>query len=340
MKRKKLVVPLLVTGVLCVAWSVSGQAPAGQAPAGQGGPPAIVKSPPDTFATEIPGVVAAGTRVHLIRDMFQSTEGAIAMPDGSLLFTEQDAGDGRLDRIDKDGNISVYLDNTNRTIGLAYDPKGRLIGAQSRTPRVGVLSPDRKILAEEFEGVPLVFPDDLTIDKRGGIYVVDMLQTRFRPVPAGRTKPTIFYVRPEDGKLIKASDEAASPNGIILSPDEKTLYVSNGPTIAAWDVQPDGTLRNFRTHAALEGLPRNEQGQVRGGGDSICVDGAGRIYVSSSTGVQVISPEGKYLGTIPIPLPPQSVAFAGPDKKTLYVVGRGAVYEVAMLAQGIKGRAK
>src|SRR5207302_769591 len=120
---------------------------------------------------------------------------------------------------------------------------------------------------------------------------------------------------PDDGKLIKVSDEAVSPNGIILSPDEKTLYVSSGPTIVAWDVQPDGTLKNFRTHATLEGLPKDDQGRVRGGGDSICIDGAGRIYVSSSTGVQVISAEGKYLGTIPTPLPPQSVAFAGPDKK-------------------------
>jgi gluconolactonase len=86
-----------------------------------------VKSPPDTTAPEIPGVVAGGTKVHLIRDLFQSTEGPIAMPDGSLLFTEQDAGDGRLVKIDSNGNISTFIDNTNRTIGLAYHPKGRRI---------------------------------------------------------------------------------------------------------------------------------------------------------------------------------------------------------------------
>ena len=327
-----------MAGILFLAigalYSVSGS---GQTP-GRGTPP-IMKSPPDTIAPDIPGVVAGGTPVHLIRDMFQSVEGAIAMPDGSLLFTEQDAGDGRLNKLDSDGNISVYLDNTNRTVGLGFDSKGRLFGAQSRIPRVGELAPDRKILAEQFEGVPLVFPDDLTVDKRGGIYFVDMATARFRPVPPERTKPTVYYIRPEDGKLIKASDEAASPNGITLSPDEKTLYVSSGPVINAWDVQPDGTLRNFRKFANLEG-PRNEQGQVRGGSDSICIDGAGRIYVTSPTGVQVIGPEGKYLGTIPIPLPPQSVAFAGPDKKTLYVLGRGAVYKVAMIAQGYLGRAK
>lgn len=125
-----------------------------------------------------------------------------------------------------------------------------------------------------------------------------------------------------------------------MSPDEKILYVANGPTIAAFDVQPDGTLRNFRQFAGLVGLRRNEAGQVQGGADSICIDAAGRVYAATGVGVQVFSPRGQHVGTIPTPLPPQAVAFAGPDKKTLYVVGRGAVYKVPMLAQGYLGRAK
>jgi gluconolactonase len=325
---KKAAALLLVTSLLAAA-SVSTQRP-----------PPVIKSPPNTIAPDIPGVVAGGTPVQLIRDLFQSTEGPIAMPDGSLLFTEQDAGDGRLVRIDKDGNVSTFLDNTNRTIGLAYDGKGRLIGTQSRTPRVGVLHPVRMTLAEEFEGLPLVFPNDLVVDRKGGIYFTDQLQTRFRPVPAGRTKPLIFYIRPDDGKLVKVSEEVANPNGITLSPDEKVLYAANGGTVAAFDVQADGTLRNVRTFATLVGLSRNAQGQVQGGVDSMCIDAAGRVYAATGAGVQVFSPEGRHLGTIPIPLPPQAPAFAGPDKKTLYVVGRGAVYKIAMLAQGVVGRAK
>src|SRR6478752_4788997 len=70
-----------------------------------------VKSPPDTMAPDIPGVVRGGTPVHLVRDLFHSTEGPIAMPDGSLLFTEQDAGDGQLVKIDKDDKVSVFLTN-------------------------------------------------------------------------------------------------------------------------------------------------------------------------------------------------------------------------------------
>jgi gluconolactonase len=102
----------------------------------------------------------------------------------------------------------------------------------------------------------------------------------------------------------------------------------NGPSIAAF-VQPDGTLRNFRTFAKLAG----------GNADSMCIDAAGRLYVAAG-GVQVFSPEGQHLGTIPTPLRPQAPAFAGPDKKTLYVVGDGAVYKIAMIAQGVQGRPK
>ena len=313
----------------CLLWAApaSGQVPA-----------PIVKSPPDTTAPDIPGVVAGGTKVQLIRDLFQSTEGPIAMADGSLLFTEQDAGDGKLIKIDKDGNISTYLENTNRTIGLAYDPKGRLIGTQSREPRVGVLAPARSVLADKFGGQPLVFPNDLVIDKKGGIYFTDQVNSRFRPPPPGR-KPLLFYIKP-DGQLIKLTEEVGSPNGVMLSPDEKILYVTNGPMIVAFDVQPDGTVLNFRNFATLVGLPRDEKGVVTGGADGVAIDAAGRFYAATGAGIQVFSPLGQHLGTIPIPLPPQAVAFAGPDKKTLYVVGRGAVYRIPMLAQGFKGRAK
>ena len=289
-----------------------------------------VKSPPDTTAPDIPGVVRGGTKVQLIRDLFHSTEGPIAMPDGSLLFTEQDAGDGQLVKIDKDDKVSVFLQNTNRTIGLAYDPKGRLIGVQSNIARVAVLFPTRMTLAENVEGLPLVAPNDLVADKKGGIYFTDPLNSRFRPTPAARTMQLIVYIRP-DGKAVKANDQVERPNGITLSPDERVLYASDGPAIDALDVQPDGTLRNFRKFAMLKG----------GNADSMSIDSEGRLYVGTGgAGVQVIGAKGEHLGTIPTPLGAQGTAFAGPDKKTLYVVGGGAVYKIAMLAQGIKGRAK
>ena len=81
---------LQIALAIALACALAGAPLYAQAPAG------MPASPPDTLATDIPGVVAGGTRVQLVRDRFQATEGPIAMPDGSLLFTEQDAGDGAL----------------------------------------------------------------------------------------------------------------------------------------------------------------------------------------------------------------------------------------------------
>ncbi len=115
-----------------------------------------------------------------------------------------------------------------------------------------------------------------------------------------------------------------TPNGIILSANEKTLYVTNGPTLAAFDVQPDGSLTNQREFARLEG----------GGGDGSTIDAPGRVYVTTAAGVQVIGPDGKYLGLIPTPRGVITTAFGGKDKKTLFILARGArmptASEVAM----------
>jgi gluconolactonase len=150
---------------------------------------------------------------------------------------------------------------------------------------------------------------------------------------------------------VSSVGENLRTNGIMLSRDEKTLYVTNGPVVVALDVQPDGTVSSQRDFAKLE---------AGGSGDGLAVDGAGRLYVTSNPGVQVFGPEGKYLGVIPTPRGVISVAFSGPDKKTLYVVGSGAldangqevatppgvrnnaksIFKIPMLAQGFKGRAK
>ena len=295
----------------------------GRGGAGQEGPPPDPTR--ELSAPDIPGVVAGGTKVQFIRAEFNGTEGVLAMPDGSVLFTEQDAD--KILRIDPAGTLSTYLENTNRTVGLAYDPKGRLIGTQSRDPRVGVLHPTRMVLADSFEGQPLVRPNDLIIDRKGGIYFTDPIPgaNRFREPPAGR-KPLLFYIRP-DGRLTKLTEYVTSPNGLQLSLDEKILYATNGDHIVAFDIEPDGSVKNPRKFADSRG-------------DGLAVDNAGRLYAAVAAGINVMSPQGQILGTIPTPVGMQSVGFAGRDRKTMFAVGRGAAYKIAMLAEGIKSRAK
>lgn len=308
---------------------------AGQAPA----PPAT-----DTIAPSIPGVVAAGTKVAVIKEGFQGTEGPIALPDGSVIFTETNAS--RITKIDKDNNVTTFLENTNGSNGLAFDTKGRLITVQT-TPgrtRVGVIYPkgSEALLADGFEGRP----NDLVVTKNGGVYF-----TVPGPVAAapGATTPTtppasfvpyVYYI-PPGGKMMRAAEGIENPNGIQLSPDERTLYINNtrGEYLLAFDAQPNGALANRRNFGKYEGVTKTDTG-VASGADGLAIDQNGRVYAATTAGVQVFSPEGKHLGTIPVSRSPQNLAFAGPDKRTLYLVGRGAAYKIQMLSQGFTGRAK
>jgi gluconolactonase len=131
---------------------------------------------------------------------------------------------------------------------------------------------------------------------------------------------------------------------VLLSADERTLYVADswGAYILAYDVARDGTLSNRRNFASLEGVRPREGGGVVSGADGLAIDAAGRLYVAPNIGrgVQVFDRMGKALGTIPTPRSPQNIAFAGKGKQTLYIVGRGSAYRVALDAAGFAGRAK
>ena len=116
-------------------------------------------------------------------------EGVISMPDGSMLFTEQDAD--RILKVDRNNNISTYVENTNRTIGLACDGKGRLIGTQSRDPKVVYLPERERCSSTLSRGNHLLHPNDLVIDRKGGIYFTDPLgnpQQRFRDRQRGGSR--------------------------------------------------------------------------------------------------------------------------------------------------------
>jgi gluconolactonase len=302
-----------------------------------------IPEPTATVAPEIPGVVAGGTPVEVIARGLRGTEGPIAAPDGTLLFTEQDAN--RISRITADGRIVGYLTNTGGAIGLAYDHLGRLIAAQTTPPQIAVLSPTRDVLADSWDGMPLLRPNDLTTDRRGGIYFSDPGQPPGADgvLPPAPRRPAVFYIRPDGGELIKVAEDIERPNGVLLSPDEQVLYVANtlGDAVVAFDVQADGMLTNRRPFAGLEGVVKTAAG-VRSGADGLAIDSDGRLYVASLAGIQIFSPQGMRLGTIPIGITggPQNLAFAGPGRRTLYVVGRNAAWKIAMRAQGPSNRAK
>lgn len=290
-------------------------------------------------STAIDGVLAASSKLEFIKDGFEGTEGPIALPDGSFIFTETRAN--RITRIAEDKTISTYLENTNGSNGLAFNKKGELFSVQVNQTKVGIIAPagHEKVLTDNYQGKPYQRPNDLVLDKNGGIYFTD---SSVAPKDDNKepARPAVYYINPK-GEVTQIINDIVRPNGIQLSPDEKTLYVANtaGEYVLAYPIISDGKIGAAKNFAKLEGLQQTETGPSSGA-DGLAIDNEGRLYVASNLGVQVFDKNGKTLGIIPVPQKPQNIAFAGKDKKTLYIVGRGAAYRIALLTAGFKGRAK
>jgi gluconolactonase len=290
--------------------------------------------PPASFtATSIPGVVAAGTKIELVKDGLQRTEGPVAMPDGSMLVS----GPNSIFKVDASDNVSTFIENSNQTNGMGWDLQGRLISVQRGrgNERVGVLYPPDKVttLADNYQGKPFDALNDMALDKRGGVYFTDT--------------QGIYYL-PPGGRVTRIIDEVPRPNGVVLSPDERTLYVHNkdGVYMLAFDVAADGTISNRRNFARYKSVRipghKDPSWDEDNGADGMAVDSEGRVYAATNSGVEVFSPRGELLGIIPVQWGaesnrirhPQNLAFGGPDRKTLYIVGAGTIYNVRTLSQG------
>ena len=344
---QKTLLPILV----CVLWFQAApdvaRAQAAQVPTAVG------------VAVEIPGVVEGGTPIERIQTGYQGLDDPIGLTDGSLLFS--DPGARRIHRLDPTTNdVSVLVAESNESHGVIEDSTGRLISAQAwdGSTRIGVIHPpDRvEVLADSYDGQPFSRPNHLIVARNGGVYFTDPgftsgqaagLVERYNGRPLGpRLPPAVYYI-PPGGEAIRVEENMIRPNGIQLSPDEETLYISdsNGEHVIAWDIQPDGLVANRRDFGTLTGRSTRDNGLggIKTYADGMAIDNDGRLYVSTGGGVEVISPQGEHVGTIPVRCPPrdcQNVAFGGPDKKTLYIAGAGSLYRVAMVAQGFTGRAK
>ena len=315
--------------------------------------PAVVGS-----AVAIPGVVRGGAPIERILTGFEGLDDPIGLTDGTLVFSEP--GARRLHRMNTQTNqASVLVAESNESHGVTEDAKGRLISAQAwdGSTRIGVIYPPGSVavVADNFEGRPFSRPNDVIVARNGGIYFTEpgltaqqaeALVKRLGKPLGPRLPPAVYYI-PPGGRAIRIEDKMIRPNGVQLSRDEKTLYVSdsNGAEVIAWDIQPDGLVQNRRAFGTLTGRStrNNGLGGVRSFADGMTIDNEGRLYVATGGGVEVLSEQGAHLGTIPVRCPPadcQNLAFSGPEKRTLYIAGAGSLYKVEMIARGFAGRAK
>jgi gluconolactonase len=298
-------------------------------------PPAAVSEPPEVEAT-----AAAITAF---------TEGPTVDAGGNVFFTE--TINQRIMKMAPDGTLTVFREHSNNANGLLFDDQFRLLACEG-APSKGALSQDSKprvtrtdmktgkieVLADNYNGQPFVSPNDITMDANGRLYFTDL--------PGGAV-----YRIDTDGKLsrILYKPEIQRPNGIQISPDDKTLYlVEANPAeggarmLRAYDLQPDGTVTNMRVfHDFYPGRSA----------DGMCTDTQGNLYAaaglhqrrgSSETlqtrcGVHVFAPDGKLIRFIALPEDTiTNCAFGGPDMKTLYVTAGKGLYQTKVDIPGTR----
>ena len=302
------------------------------------GPPRPAAGPPEHRSytvSAIPGVIAAGASWQTVwTGTGNNADGPVPTADGGMLFAQN--SDSEVMKLAANGDVSFPYSKTNTGGALSRSKKGALFIVQRGLPQeIWQLEPKRQRLANQFNDEPLDCAggvlNDLAADSRGGVYF---------------TMGGVYHADAQGH--VTHYGTLTGANGIVLSRDEQTLYVTGrlastpadpgGPApagrpggLVAYDVQHDGSLTHERQFARV-------------GDDGSTIDAEGRIYTPGGGGVQVVGTDGKVLGEIPSPLPLITVVFGGTDKKTLYAVANNQqhveIFRIPVIAPGYKGRPK
>jgi gluconolactonase len=291
-------------------------------------------------------IVGANPKVWKLAEGFKFTEGPVWTPDG-LLFSDPNAN--VIYKYSKAGKLSVFRTPSGYTgpdidqygqpgsNGLTLDRDGNPIVNQHGNRRVVRLEKDGRetVLADKFEGRKLNSPNDLVYRSDGTLFFTDP--------PFGL--PKIFDDKRKElafsgvysiykGKLQLLTQEFSGPNGLAFSPDEKYLYVGNWDekkkTVYRYQVNEDGTLKNGRLFFDFTGFKGEDAI------DGVKVDTEGNVYVSAPGGLQVLSAEGRHLGTIVTPQHVHNMAWGDDDGKTLYLTARSGLYKMRLNVAGVR----
>jgi gluconolactonase len=253
--------------------------------------------------------------------------------------------------MEPDGSYKNIVEGKMQANGLYPYKNGNLLVCDMIGHRVVEMTTSGnvvRVIVDSFDGKPIDGPNDIITDSKGGIYFTDpqftMEAEKFQP---GRA---VYYVSPdrEITRLVEPN-EFAMPNGILLSPDEKTLYINNCYDDESWypvdsskdnfvwayDVHDDGTISNGRKFAELRltGNVLNRKGKSSSA-DGMAIDTMGNIYVATYYGVQIFDSQGDFIGMINLPSFPVSLGFGGEDMKTLFIVSYDKVYKIRTNMQG------
>ena len=271
-------------------------------------------------------VVAPGAKLEKLAGGFDFTEGPTCDAVGNVFFTDQP--NDRILKWGVEGGLSTFLHPAGRANGMCFDPRGHLIACADEQNALWSIAPDGQVtvLVSEYGGKRLNGPNDVWVRPDGALYFTDPFYDR--PWWTHHTMPQdgqhVYFVATDRQHLVRVAEDLQKPNGIIGTPDGKTLYVADigaGKTYR-YDVAPNGSLAG-KTLAAEHGS------------DGMTLDNAGNLYLTGN-GVLVVDKGGRQIAQIQVPDEQwtANVSFGGTDRHTLFITASTGLYAVRMRVKG------
>jgi gluconolactonase len=290
-------------------------------------------------------LVPKDAKIEKVGTGFTFTEGPLWMPDGILWFSDVP---GNLVRsITPAGEVKVIIPNAGGTVtapagafigpnGMIADKDGAVLLCQHGNRQIVRVAKDMSTTPyiSKFEGHRLNSPNDLVYRSDGALYFTDppygLTKQDDDPAKEMKFNGVFLYA---GGKLQALVKDLNRPNGVALSPDEKSLYVANSDEkkrfVNRYDVAADGTVSNGRVFFDFSTVPE------KGIPDGIKVDSQGNVYVAGPEGIWIFGPDGKHLGSIQTGETPANCNW-GDDGKTLYITATTSVYRIKIAVPGEK----
>ncbi len=273
-------------------------------------------------------IIKPGSSLEKLADGFQFTEGPSADAKGNVYFTDQP--NDRIMVWNNKTGLSIFLQPSGRSNGLAFDKEGYLWACADEKNEICRISPDKKseVFIGFFEGKPFNGPNDLWINPAGGIYFTDPFYKRswWDHTEMPQQKQCVYYLAPDLKTVLLVADDLQQPNGIVGTWDGKKLYVADIRANKTWvySVNPDGKLKDKILFCEM-------------GSDGMTIDSKGNIYLTGK-GVSIFDKTGKKLGNIPVPENwTANVCFGDSDFKSLYITASKGIYRIRLKVKGTRG---
>jgi gluconolactonase len=271
-------------------------------------------------------VLAQGAQVEKLAGDFVFTEGPASDADGNVYFTDQP--NDRIAKWSVDGKLTTFMQPCGRSNGLCFDDKGNLWACADEKNELWCIDAAGKqtVILKDYQGKLLNGPNDLWMRPDGGIYFSDPFYKRnyWKRGPMEQDKQCVYYLAPDRKTLTRVADDLTQPNGLIGTPDGKTLYVTDiaAKKTYSYDIQPDGALANKKLFCEM-------------GSDGMTIDNEGNVYLTN-TRVVVFDKTGKQIEEIKIPERwVGNICFGGKDKQTLFITASKGLYAVRTRTKGV-----